>query len=684
MKEKITLKLLVLLFFTTSFVNAQEKSLNIDKCFTDTYNASLLETHPNMMGSETFRQQLNTKIEALNNNATHRNQNRVVITIPLVVHVLHNGEPIGSGPNITDAQVISQVTVLNEDYRMMTGTPGESTVGGVDVEVEFVLAQRTPDGCPTNGINRVNICQDGTNQSDVQYWKTQTSWDPSSYMNMWSSKYVGDLNGILGYAQFPGGPGNTDGVSSSYNYFGSSDYDDGTFQLSPPFDKGRTMTHEVGHYLGLYHTFQGGCTVPGDEVDDTPAVDEPNYGCPTGHTSCGTIDMIENYMDYTDDACMNTFTQGQKDRVQAVLATFTNRSTLATSNGADPLPDVATDAAVEIENTNISCGTEVNPIIKITNWGTSTLTSATITYDIDGGTSSTYNWTGSLAAGASELVSLETLTPTTGSHDLNVSITASGDARACNNDSTTCFTLTGTAGPCTSIGNETDGYFTGVTGVSFNTISNLNNQPFGDVGYSDFTSLSTDVNQESSYDLTVYVDTDGDYPVGTMVWIDWNQNCSFNDPGEEYNLGVAQNVSNGQPDGSPLSITIPNSAVLGNTIMRVATQWNAFPTSCANDHDAEVEDYTINVLSSLSVEDFTLDNVSIYPNPTSNVLNIKTTNSNLPDNYAIYNMLGQVISKKVISSENDLTINTSNLSNGMYFIKISKGANEATLRFMKK
>src|SRR5690606_38956071 len=160
------------------------------------------------------------------------------------------------------------------------GTPGYNTNPvGADVEVEFVLAQRTPSGCPTTGINRVNICQDGTTQSDVQYWKTQTYWDPSKYMNMWSSKYVGDLDGILGYAQFPGGAANTDGVSSSYTYFGSSDYDDGTFELSAPYDKGRTMTHEVGHYLGLFHTFEGGCSGAGDQVADTPPVASPNYGC---------------------------------------------------------------------------------------------------------------------------------------------------------------------------------------------------------------------------------------------------------------------------------------------------------------------------------------------------------------------------------------------------------------------
>src|SRR5690606_36202061 len=219
--KKITF-LLVLAFYLPLTFQAQNKQNTTSiKCFSDEYNSELLKQYPEMMGNQSFEDKLKQQIESLRASG---NLNGVVIQIPLVVHVLHNGEPLGTGPNISDAQVLSQITVMNEDFRKMIGTPGYNTNPvGADVEVEFVLAQRTPSGCPTTGINRVNICQDGTTQSDVQYWKTQTYWDPSKYMNMWSSKYIGDLDGILGYAQFPGGAANTDGVSSSYTYFGSSD-----------------------------------------------------------------------------------------------------------------------------------------------------------------------------------------------------------------------------------------------------------------------------------------------------------------------------------------------------------------------------------------------------------------------------------------------------------------------------
>ncbi|HLT53205.1 MAG TPA: M43 family zinc metalloprotease, partial [Flavobacteriaceae bacterium] len=577
--------------------------------------------------------------------------------------------------------VLSQITVMNQDFRKMLGTPGYNTNPiGADVEVEFVLAQRTPSGCPTTGINRVNICQDGTTQSDVQYWKTQTYWDPSKYMNMWSSKYVGDLDGILGYAQFPGGAANTDGVSSSYTYFGSSDYDDGTFELSAPYDKGRTMTHEVGHYLGLFHTFEGGCSGAGDQVADTPPVASPNYGCPTGTDSCagGGLDMIENYMDYSDDTCMNIFTAGQKTRVQNVLATMANRMSLAASDGATPPVAVAVDAAIQVESASISCGTEMTPVVRLTNWGTSTLTTATITYDVDSGIPANMTWTGSLNEGEFESITLPNIASSAGSHTINVSVSVAGDGRACNNAHSNCFTLTANSGPCTSVANTT--YQTSVTNVAFNTINNASAKP---AGYSDYTAISTDVNIDSVYNLAVQVNTDGNYPVGTMVWIDWNQNCNF-ESSEAYNMGVATNVTNGPTSNSPLAVTVPNNAVLGTTVMRVVTKYNSYPSSCENNHDAEVEDYSVNVLSSLSTDEFTENAISLYPNPTKDALNIKVSNSELPSAYIIYNAVGQVIAQKTINSDADLTINTTTYSNGMYFIKISKDSNTVSLPFVKQ
>ena len=151
---------------------------------------------------------------------------------------------------------------------------------------------------------------------------------------------------------------------------------------------------------------------------------------------------------------------------------------------------------------------------------------------------------------------------------------------------------------------------------------------------------------------------------------------------------VSANIVNDPTVNSPLSITVPSDAVLGNTRMRVTTKYtnpgeNQFPTSCENNHDAEVEDYTINVESSLSVEDFTRNEISLYPNPVNDKLTIRLTNNDLPDNYAIYNMLGQLVKQHEISIVSDLEVNTSNLSNGIYFMKLTKGSSTISLPFIK-
>ena len=148
---------------------------------------------------------------------------------------------------------------------------------------------------------------------------------------------------------------------------------------------------------------------------------------------------------------------------------------------------------------------------------------------------------------------------------------------------------------CSSSGNNSDGYNTGTRQVIFNTINN--STPIEDNDYSDFTSISTTVTQSAIYNLSVYVNTDGAYTTRTRAWVDWNQDGDFIDAGELYNLGTAYNVANGITSLSPLSITIPAAAALGNTTMRVSTKYSTTPSSCETGFDGEVEDYTINVVA---------------------------------------------------------------------------------------
>ena len=257
------------------------------------------------------------------------NQNKAVITIPVVVHVVYNT----SSQNISDAQIQSQLNVLNQDFRKLNSdvnlVPSTFTSLVADAEINFCLANRDPAGNATSGILRVQTSQTSFSTNDgVKYASSggSNAWPTNQYLNIWVCNMSG---GILGYAQFPSGVASSDGVVIGYTCFGTT----GTAQA--PFNKGRTATHEVGHWLNLRHIW-GDATCGNDLVSDTPVHNTSNYGCPSHprSNSCGTsAEMFMNYMDYVNDACMQMFSNGQKARMQALFVSGGARASLASSPG---------------------------------------------------------------------------------------------------------------------------------------------------------------------------------------------------------------------------------------------------------------------------------------------------------------------------------------------------------------
>lgn len=271
--------------------------------------------------------QLKVQMDRLEQAIQHRLSQRsardsTVITIPVVFHIVHNGEPVGTGPNISDAQVISQLNVLNEDFRRTnpdTGnTPAIFKPVAADTRIQFCLATQAPDGSVATGINRINGGQASWSNSAIQNTlKPNTVWDADKYLNFWVVNFSSST--LLGYAQFPGGNKQTDGVVVGYRYVGRAP--DNPFNNN--YNLGRTGTHEVGHWLNLRHIWGDGPCSQDDFVHDTPLADGSNSACPTVNSCVDTPvnhpDMVQNYMDYTYDNCMNIFTQGQADRMRAAI-----------------------------------------------------------------------------------------------------------------------------------------------------------------------------------------------------------------------------------------------------------------------------------------------------------------------------------------------------------------------------
>ncbi len=277
------------------------------------------------------------------------------VRIPVVVHILHSGEAIGEGFNFSTERIEAQIRTLNEDFERKEGTPGfNSHEDGASAAIEFVLAKVDPDGNPTDGIVRINTSEvpvTPINGNIVLSCSQYSYWNPDQYLNIWCRDLGIPPGFFLGEARFPvsdlaGLPdrfpdGDADGVFVNALNFGQ-----GETHTDPVYNMGRTLTHEVGHFLGLLHTFgptSQGCSYS-DFCEDTPPISSPSTRCPSPvPLACdGRRTMIENYMDLSDDACMNIFTRNQIARMHIVLENSPRRKSLPTSPAlSDPVTGIA-------------------------------------------------------------------------------------------------------------------------------------------------------------------------------------------------------------------------------------------------------------------------------------------------------------------------------------------------------
>jgi hypothetical protein len=281
-------------------------------CGTDQYQETIRKQFPQSI----YRSAISISPSVVGNSAVYGASSQQVILIPVVVHVLYTND----GNNISESQIQTQLDILNRDFNMgsndIASIPGAFQNRAGTANIRFQLAKVDPDGKATNGITRKKSARElWANDDKVKNpaFGGVRPWDRNSYLNLWVCTLV---PGLLGYASAPGSPAELDGVVIRNNVFGGG---------SGSFSKGRTAVHEIGHWLNLKHLW-GTNECGSDEVADTPPQRTYNQGCPSFprlNTSCNNGDpvgeMFMNFMDFTDDACMMMFTQGQVSRMRTLF-----------------------------------------------------------------------------------------------------------------------------------------------------------------------------------------------------------------------------------------------------------------------------------------------------------------------------------------------------------------------------
>lgn len=423
-------------FFLICFIFFCSQVQGQDRCGTVPYMQSLFSKKGIPQHTKEFEEWLKNKIGQRKNLSSFRVAAEPY-KIPVVVHVIHSGQAIGTGVNISDARILSQIEVLNKDFNRLNDdadeTPSEFQPLAGSINIEFVLAKQTPEGAATDGIVRVNGQQSSWSPtSQDELLKAKSYWPSEDYLNIWVTNLSG---GNIGYAQFPvsdlpgledfqGGLAATDGVVMDYTAFGVGSED--SF-----YNLGRTTTHEVGHFLGLRHIWgdDNGCSET-DYVDDTPnQANETTASCgslihPVAD-ACSSMKMYQNYMDYTDDACMNLFTQDQVDRMITILESpdVPRRNSLLNSTGLDdPLPGTIDLEIISIVNPGPTTCDEA-PILKlnVSNNSEDVITQLKIKTTVNSSLSETITLTDLMITGQAE-ISVPSSTLLIGDNDVLVNI----------------------------------------------------------------------------------------------------------------------------------------------------------------------------------------------------------------------------------------------------------------------
>lgn len=566
-----------------------------------------------------------------------------VITIPVVFHIVYNT----TAQNISDARILEQLNVLNKDFARLNAdagnTPSVWQSIAANTQIQFCMAKRDPSGNATNGIVRKQTTVTSfSSNNNIKFTANggDNAWPSASYLNIW----VGNLSGgLLGYAQFPGGSASTDGVVALYSSVGGPNAP-GT---ATPYHLGRTLTHEVGHWLNLYHIWgDDGTSCSGsDLVGDTPNQADENYGCPAFPTiSCSNTpngDMFMNYMDYTNDACMNMFTIGQTSRITATMNG--TRASLQTSLGCVP-PSGG--------GCNVPSGLNASSITQTSATLTWAIVSGAISYNVQYRVNGTSTWTTTTSSTNSKSISGLAAGTT---YQYQVQTVCSSSTSSYSSASTFA-----TSAPACSDNYEPNNIRTAAPTVATNTTIVGKISPSGDNDYFKFTTVSpntyikiTLTNLPGDYDLKLY------NSAGTLLATSQN--------GGTTSETIKRNVTTAATYYARVyGYAGANNATICYNLL-ISTGSVPFRTTSSFDDESDVADV-----------------MNVFPNPVSDKLNVNFNSSAEGIfTFKVFDLIGKNVMntfQKGIKGMNAFEVNLSELNRGIYFIEVSNG----TERELKK
>ncbi|MBA3665845.1 MAG: T9SS type A sorting domain-containing protein [Bacteroidetes bacterium] len=701
--------------------------------------------------SEEWNNWFNQKVNEFQANLATGKTQMVNYTIPVVVHIIHTGQTAGTGANISAAQVQDQINILNADFAgtgfnvSQLASTTFSSVGASNTGISFCLAKKDPAGVTLTefGIDRLNATTKGwTAGPYTQAYmdgtiKPNSIWDPTRYLNIWVANLGG---GLLGYATFPAGTGliglggfgtaTTDGVVILNTAFGSIGS-----ATAPPYNKGRSATHEIGHWVGLRHIWGDGTCLT-DYVNDTPPAQQSNFGCPAYPHNVGvcagntTGEMTMNFMDYTDDPCMYMFTPNQNTRMQTAMQSGTYRSQLSAS--ASTLCTIA--AAAPVASMSIPSSGCTNSSVATNNLS-------------NGNPTPTYAWSSNPSAGVTFNPNSTATNPTVifatpGSYTLTVVATNSLGSNS-NSKSITITTCTAAAVSCNDTltnANNTDtlftdaysgGYIGGNNGYGdkekaeyFSSAGLVGNANIigGIVVFYKHATANIGTKGTSNLVFKIYAGNNTSGPTGLplktftasitsiLASATATNGVSYcGNPNLTYNSNVMRPYSFNFPTPTAitgdffLSVQLPSTTgdtaaifVTGENGRTASTGWELqTPSTWVPFNDGTTTSWQLNaslaILPKISCatainKNSVLDNnVVLYPNPSNGMVNIITTlpgTQNL--DITVYNALGQLVSSiKHNAISNDVfELDMKNQSSGVYFISINNGQEKIVKRLI--